>query len=288
MNREFVERQMALLGLDSSRFDVLQDKAGVTVARVNMNGSTAVLKCFEDQASRREISNYRLLSELDVPALEIYASTDAALLMEDIASGGRYRLAEEKDMAETAVAEKLAQWYKKLHSAGFGYVAAHGSDMYSENMLFTAENIERVRQRSGTEGLRVWRLIENNFANIRRAMDAAPMTVTYNDFYYTNMAVARDGSSAIMFDYNLLGKGHVYSDMRNVTSSLYGEAAEAFLAAYGEYDAELEKLIDDAISPVITLFMAYQRAEFPCWANETLSHLKAGYTADVEKLLNRI
>ena len=35
-------------------------------------------------------------------------------------------------------------------------------------------------------------------------------TLTYNDFYYTNMMVAKDKSSALMFDYNLLGKGYVY------------------------------------------------------------------------------
>ena len=41
---------------------------------------------------------------------------------------------------------------------------------------------------------------------------ASTWTLTYNDFYYTNLAVLKDGTSAIMFDYNLLGKGYAYAD----------------------------------------------------------------------------
>lgn len=285
MNNDFVSEQLALMGISGARYDILRSKDGVTVVRVYTEDGARILKCFEDIPSRREISNYRLLRESGIPTLHIYEETEAALLMEDMEGQSGYRLAEEADMADTDVARKLAAWYRKLHEAGFAYVRAHGEGMYSETELFCEENIAEVRRRSGAQGLPVWRLIEENYERIRDIIRSTPMTLTYNDFYYTNMAVARDGSSAIMFDYNLLGKGHVYSDMRNVLSSLSEEAGRAFTDAYGPYDANVEKLIDDAISPIVTLHLAYGRREFPGWARESLEHLKNGYEDDIIRLL---
>jgi len=285
VNRAFVISQLEALGVYDRSPEILQDKAGITVLRVRTRSGTAVAKCFEDDPSRREITNYRLLQKLGVPTLRILACTDAALLMEDMVSGGSFRPACEEDMADAHVAAKLALWYRMLHDAGFSYVAENGKGMYSETDLFSRESIDIVKQRSGTEGLPLWQMLEENFDIIRQAIDDAPMTLTYNDFYYTNMAVARDGSSAIMFDYNLLGKGHVYSDMRNVLWSLSTEAGKAFAEAYGAYDTRRELLIDGAVSTIITLCLAYRRDVFPGWAEDALKHLKNGYADDIERLL---
>ena len=51
---------------------------------------------------------------------------------------------------------------------------------------------------------------------------------------------------------NLLGKGIAYGDVRNVTSSLSREAAEAFVQEYsGDIDEE-QKKADAFIAPVAT------------------------------------
>ena len=106
----------------------------------------------------------------------------------------------------------------------------------------------------------------------------ARKTLTYNDFYYTNMVVARDGSAAFMFDYNLLGKGMVVSDLRNVTYSLSPAAKDAFLAAYGPFDP-LEEMLDDVVSPVVTLWLACQRQSFPNWAVDALQEVETALPA---------
>ena len=157
-----------------------------------------------------------------------------------------------------------------------------GEGLYDENDALTAENIEAVRARTGE--LPVWRLIEANWGRIRAAIDGARRTLTYNDFYYTNLAVARDGSSALMFDYGLLGKGYAYADIRNVLSSLSPAAGEAFLAGYGPFDAR-EEQIDGVANVLLGLCQAYGRAAPPPWAEALLAELRGDMYARVERLI---
>src|SRR5699024_6358845 len=114
----------------------------------------------------------------------------------------------------------IARWYRELHSRGCGYAAAHAAARYDENSALTPEALERVKERSGTAALPVWRRIGENWDKIKAAVDGARRTLTDNDFYYTDLAVARDGGSALMYDYGLLGAGYAYADLRNVCSSL--------------------------------------------------------------------
>ena len=93
------------------------------------------------------------------------------------------------------------------------------------------------------------------------------------------MAVAKDGSAALMFDYNLLGKGYAYADIRNVLSSLSDEAQLAFLDEYGAFD-----LLDDVVSPFVTLYFACKRDVFPSWAKPLLEEINTSYIAKIEKL----
>lgn len=262
-------------GIVADSWEILQDKDGVTTARIFSCGNSSVLKYFRDEGSRREISNYRLLNELHIPTLKLIAASDDAIIIEDIARS-RWRLAERADMDSCKTARNLADWYKKLHARGREYAAAHGRKMYSERDLFTRENAARVRKMSGTGGQRFWEALESRFDDIVSFMSALPMTITYNDFYYTNMAVARDGMSAIMFDYNILGRSHACCDLRNVTYSLSERAGAAFMEAYGTYDRR-EALLDDVISPIVTLHMAYGRKNFPEWGRQTLADMKNDY-----------
>ena len=88
-----------------------------------------------------------------------------------------------------------------------------------------------------------------------------------------------------MFDYNLLGKGFVYTDLRNVTYSLSPEAGEAFLEEYGSFPTE-EILLDDVVSPIVALHMAFGRETFPAWGEEALAQvLSPAYCEKIKQLL---
>ena len=112
------------------------------------------------------------------------------------------------------------------------------------------------------------------------------MTLTYKDFYYTNLIVAKDNSSAMMFDYNLLGKSYAYSDVRNVISSLTPNARETFLREYGETDP-LETIIDDVVSVIVTLYFACQKEQFPLWAKPALNVVETDLMHKVDRMLTQ-
>ena len=86
-----------------------------------------------------------------------------------------------------------------------------------------------------------------------------------------------------MFDYNLLGKGYAYADLRNVMSSLSKKAGEAFLEEYGSYDP-VEAALDDVVSVVCGLYMACQRKVFPNWAQNLLDEMETKFIEKIERL----
>ena len=155
--------------------------------------------------------------------------------------------------------------------------------MYDETDFFTVENIACIKEKTGTQDAPAWRLLESHYAAISHLLSKVRRTLTYNDFYYTNMVVAQDKSSALMFDYNLLGKGYAYSDVRNVLSSLSEEAGKAFLDAYGEFDPA-EKALDDVVSVAVTLSLACQYDKFPWWVKALLDELDTTFIAKIEYL----
>jgi len=282
---QILREELEKMGFPCDKITVLQDKDGVTVARVAAGQESYVLKRFAKAEYRREIENYRVLASLGVPTLRVIACTDSAFLMEDMNASPVLRPAVEADMSDVHVAERLAAWYRKLHGVGCSYVQQHGAAMYDESDLFTRENIAFVRQKTGTQAAPAWRLLEENFHTIAALLSAAPRTLTYNDFYYTNMAVARDGSFALMFDYNLLGKGYAYADLRNVTASLSAEAGAAFMEAYGSFDPA-EKALDDVMNLVTGLVQACRRERFPAWARGMVDEIDTTFAAKIERLLN--
>lgn len=278
-----IHSELNKLDITCDSFCILQDKDGVTVARIVNNEKSYVIKCFQKEEHKRELENYRLLSSLDIPTIRVIASTDSALLLEDIDRSANYRLGAEEDMSDPAVARLIAEWYKQLHSQGYGYVCQHGESMYDEADFFTLENIACIKEKTETQDAPAWLLLEQNYSAISDLLRKAKRTLTYNDFYYTNMVVAKDKSSALMFDYNLLGKGYAYTDVRNVLSSLSEEAGRAFLDKYGEFDP-VEKALDDVVSVVVTLHLACQRDEFPWWAQELLDEIDTTFIEKIEYL----
>lgn len=225
---------------------------------------------------RREISNYKTLWSLNIPTLNIISATDKTLLMEDVGNGNTYRLGTDKDLDDPEIALLIAKWYKLLHHRGYKYIEQNSCvPLYDENDILTIENIEKIKLKTNTSKLPVWKLIESNFDLIEKLLHKAKRTLTYNDFYYTNLIVAQNRTSAMMFDYNLLGKGYVYADIRNVCFSLSEVAKKAFLEEYGKFDTS-EVIIDDVVSILTTLYFACQKVQFPSWANYTLKEINTG------------
>lgn len=279
---DFLYAELEKMGVRALAMELIRDKDGAAVARVDTAEGPRVLKAFHGGGQAREIGNYAALAALGVPTLHVYAATGSALLLEDI-DGGKLRRGVEADLGDGHTARLIARWYRELHSRGYGYAAAHAAELYDENRALTPEALERVKERSGTAALPVWRLIGENWEKIKAAVDGARRTLTYNDFYYTNLAVARDGGSALMYDYGLLGAGYAYADVRNVCSALRGGAREAFLEEYGPVDGD-EARLDAVVSVLNGLCSAYSRERAPAWAAGLLAELRGGLYGRVERL----
>lgn len=275
-----IRDELNKLGIACESISILQDKDGVTVARIISDKKSYAVKRFQKDEHKRELKNYRLLASLDIPTIQVIATTDSALLLENIDRSSTYLLGIEEDMSDPVVARRIAVWYKQLHSQGYGYVCQHGEFMYDESDFFTTENIVCIKKKTGTQDATAWVLLEQNYDAINDLLSKTRRTLTYNDFYYTNMLIAKDKSSALMFDYNLLGKGYAYTDVRNVLSPLSEEAGKTFIDEYGKFDPS-EKALDDMVSVVVTLHLACLRDGFPWWAQTLLDEID---TTFIEKI----
>jgi len=263
----------------------IRDKDGISLHRVICENSVYILKYFDNKEYRREIQNYEILKSLNIPTIRIIANTDVCLLMEDIESSNFYRLGIKADLSDADVAVEIAKWYKLLHNKGSAFISLNGDSFYDENDVITPENIALIKTKTKTESNSVWLDIDNNIDAIHSLIKKTKRTLTYNDFYYTNFIVAKDKSSAYMFDYNLLGKGYAYADIRNVCSSLGVEAKNSFLREYGYYD-RTEVIIDDVASVIVNLYFACLQETFPKWAEGSLNELNNGFAKKVKTLLS--
>lgn len=268
--------QLTEMGVRNPVCSLIRAKDGILLYRVESEGRRFILKVFEKPEDTREIENYLLLAKLGVRTLPLQGYTKNAILLPDVTASCDYRLGEEGDLNDPQVARAIAKWYRELHVRGIAYLSGKEIPMYDESDLITENNMKLIAEKTGTAENALWQVIAIHFGAIRRRIDALPRTITYNDFYYTNLIVAKDRKSAFMFDYNLLGKGTVYGDLRNVTSSLSEEAAAAFLKEYGDLASEEQRKADGFIAPLVTLVLACGRAEFPAWAEASLVKLKSG------------
>lgn len=282
----FAESELLRMNIAFNELSLISNKDGISVWRVITDTSSYVMKCFDKPEYRREIANYQLLNSLGIPTLKMVAHTDCSLVMEDI-KRSEYRLGTPEDMRDPNIAERIALWYRTLHQNGREYANIH--DFIDEYDSLTLDNLRLIQEKTGTSGLPVWQVIEKHFDKIRTAVMEMPRTLVYTDFYYTNLAVSHDGTSALMFDYNFFYKSYVYSDIRNVCSSLgTDEAKAAFLLAYGGFD-EREAVVDNVVCELSSLVIACQRKDFPNWANDGLEKVRdGGLLAAVEKLLEGI
>ena len=281
-----IKQELKKMNIPYNTIDLIQNKDGVIVARVQSDAKSYIIKYFQNEDFKREIKNYQLLYDLSVPTVKVFGFTDSAILMEDISQSDTFRLAKKEDLDDVAIASKIAEWYKLLHTRSKDFSEGNITELYDETDFITRNNIEFIKEKTGTQNLNVWKLINDNFDIVVSKIRSLPRVLTYNDFYYTNLIIAKDKSSAFMFDYNLLGKGYVYSDIRNVCYSLGENAKNAFIEAYGEFDKS-QIVVDDVASVMITLYHACQRKAFPTWANSILADLKNNFDEKVQCLINQ-
>lgn len=283
--KKTLKRELAELGVSCGEISIVQNKDGIIVARVSCDAKSYIIKYFQNSEHSREIENYKILSSLHIPTVDVVSVTDSAVLMEDITKSDSLRLGTKADLDDACVACRIAEWYKLLHTSSSDCIKECSALLYDETDLITGENIEFIKAKTNTQNLSVWRIIEENLGLIISKINSLPRVLTYNDFYYTNLIVAKDKSAALMFDYNLLGKGYVYSDIRNVCFSLGENAKTAFLEAYGKFD-ESEIAVDNVASVLVTLYHACKKTIFPPWANYALDELKGNYEDKVKLLIS--
>ena len=260
---------------------LMHRRHGHRLLRAVRDGRSYVVKCFSSVADANEISAYRLLQELGVPTLPVHGSSDTALALEDLNASSEWRLATEQDVLDAETGRVVAAWYRSFHKAGRRLLS--GSDpipgfLEREADHLSAASIMETGSRLGLETNPVWRVAAESVDALRSAMAAMPETLNYNDFYWTNLALSRDGRrqlEAIVFDYHLLGIGPAYSDCRNVVGSLGPDAASAFWEVYGPVD-EREAILDEPMSVLYGLWAAAQRSRLPSWAEELVARAQGG------------
>ncbi len=276
MDLESVLRDLGLNPREVRVLAVVARGAGTRLYRMRIEGRTYVLKRFLDQDAR-EPRAYDLLRGLGVPTLPVHDSTPRALLLEDLDASPTWRLAGERDVAGRGVGRAVAEWYQFLHVAGRALVKRGAPDWLRwEWEELTPEGILEVGRALEMEENPVWRFAADHLDALRARAFELPMTLNYNDFHWTNLALSRQPPlRAIVFDYHLLGIGLAWSDVRNVTHSLGPAAREAFLDAYGPTHPE-ERILDDPLSVLHALQVATARPTFPRWAMPCVARARSG------------
>ncbi|MCL2604406.1 MAG: hypothetical protein FWD90_08000 [Defluviitaleaceae bacterium] len=114
-----------------------------------------------------------------------------------------------------------------------------------------------------------------NIENIKQTYLLLCNTITYNDFWWDNLAVSKDYTSVIPFDYNCVYRKYAYADIRHILSVLSDEASAAFLKAYGDYDVE-EKIFEDLYWSTTGIIAALNMDELPSWGGKFVDMLNNG------------
>ena len=255
-------------------FQLIRAKDGVHVYKCRYNGQAAVVKYFENESDRREIHNYDILQHHGIPTIRTFDFGQASIVLEDITASEDWRLGMESDIDDINVMKALAHWYFSLHENGSN--AQELQNLYCEYDKITLESLVALSSKF-LEGRKLFDLLIANFDTLQERICAPALTLTYNDFYWTNFVVRKDGQAAMMFDYNLMGKGYRYADFRNVCWNLSSVAKSAFVDTYNglffdKYghtrcgDEQIERQIDEVAGPLYSLIIAFEKENFPSWA----------------------
>lgn len=258
--------------LEQITLEEISSKDGVLVYRVKGQESSKILKVFENEIYKREISNYKILMELGIQTIPVYGFTESSVLMEDMKFSDKYRLAVKEDMSDPRVMVPLAKWYQKLHRKGEMYLKNNEIKLYSEYDSVTRESVMFLKGKITVKNEEIWDILISGIDKLHEFCRER-RTVTYNDFYFVNMIVARDYSEAFMFDYNMMGEGLIASDILNVTSSAE-KYSEKFIESYGEIDPS-ETTVNNILAHIFAVLEGFKREKFPDWAEESLKFLES-------------
>jgi len=278
---ESVLRRLGLDPLEVRDLSLISRGSRSRVYRLRMGAQRSVLKWYPEGATH-EPQAYALLGALRVPTLTLLAHSDDALLLEDLETSLSWRTAEEGDLRGRETGRAVAEWYQFLHLAGRDLVVRGAPDWLELPWRdLSPEAISALPDRLGLERTPVWRLAAEHIEFLKAAVEALPLTLSYHDFHWSNLALSRGAPrKAIVFDYHLLKLGLVWSDCRNVLTSLGPAAAEAFLESYGEVDPQ-EKLLDGPLSVLEVLQAAAQLPSVPRWALGALADARSGRLASL-------
>lgn len=274
--------------------ELIRSKAGVHIYRCLHNGIPAILKRFDNESDKREILNYRILAEHKIPTIKTFELNESSLIMEDITASKDWRLGTEEDLSDTTVAKSLARWYFTFHENGAAVPEL--DSLYFEFDSLTEDNFKLLMQKF-PQAEELFQFLLSRCGRLRELIYTPSFTLTYNDFFWTNLVVRKDKKAALMFDYNLLGKGYRISDFRNVCWSMADDAKKAFEDEYNRLyferhgctrvEAEaLEGRIDDVAGALFALFVAFvERDKVPGWAKEQKAAAIDGSLLDKARLL---
>lgn len=265
MVKEEIGQELLAYNLINPKVQLIREKDGIGVYRIDSEGRYYVLKYFYAEEFRREIDNYKILQSLHIPTIHMYASTQNSILLEDINQSKVFRLGRKEDFENPSIIKALAHWYKRLHKNGESY--ANANLLYSQWETLTETNLDKIAAKFDLAKNTSYLAFMDTYPTIKEKMNAVKKTLIYQDFYYTNMVVSKDESIALMFDYNLLGKGSYITDILNVTYWFSNENKRLFIEEYGGIDQQLVHL-EKTIAPFITLIIAMERKVYPPWAQE--------------------
>ena len=280
------------LGLDPAEVvqaSLIHEGHASRVYRIGTAQGSLILKRLTESAQGNEVQAYALLQKHSVPTLVTRGWTENAILLEDLESSPLRRLATAVDVESPAVGVAVAKWYRALHAAGRRVMESpeeKPSFLRREVDALTPLRVLETGKKLGFAARAVWRLAADSIEALVEAMRALPETLNYNDFHWTNLALSRQRRQplqAVLYDYHLLGIGLSYSDCRNVTTGLRGEAVTAFTDAYGPLD-EQEALLDAPVSVLFALSVAVQRPQLPDWSVALIRGINDG---ELERDLRR-
>ncbi len=284
MQREFHQIDFRSVGINLSeieQFEILRKRKTHLVCRVKCIQESYILKWFFSPGDNKEPRIYALLNQYEVDTLRVYNLTERALLLEDLQSSAEWRLANDSDLSKTETGKAIANWYLKLHRAGRSALKdISGSNTFLTPWvnIITRRALQYAADVFDLKDEKVWETVFRSFEILKAKYLEYPQTFNYNDFAAENLALARVKDhplSAIIFDYDQFTTGLVYSDFRNVLSSLTGEAAATFRRNYDPVN-ESERYLDEPLDTLHGLIIASQRENKPTWVAPFLKSVSSG------------
>ena len=279
MNKDLLNQIQNYFKTDKFDIETIQDRHGRIVLRVKTKDNQVIVKYFENTDSAREIDNYKLLINLGVPTIKVFHLSSNMIIMEDLAASSDFRMATEDELNSVEVVKNLAIWLKDLHTKG---KKANKSNLYSEkdllldlqnNVLIDNEPIQQKFKNLITDDILSSQILLA-LPNIIDKFDSLAITLTHNDGGVMQLVVGKD--SALMLDYDRLGRGYRYIDISNALSFIPSSLHNEFLLAYGKTDWEDEKAFHSLFGSLVAIITAIEEhKENKAWAQSTLQYIKS-------------